>query len=328
MPTVFRPRAALSVTALAAAALLGACGSTPKMPTEPITLGTGAQGGAFYDYGPGIANLVTGVTGLPIVIRITAGSIENIQRVNAGTMETALANMGPAFEGWMGSEKWTTGQQLRDMRALLPMYETPFHVAALRSAGITSMKQLDKKRVGVGPKDGPAELIFRGFAERLGIAPVIVNGSPAEMGKLALDGKIDAFWYGAGLPLGPMEQMAKAQPTVIFGFTDEESAVIRKRFPYLAPNVIPANTYAGQTAPVSTVAVWNFIIAHKSVPDATAYWFVKAVLDNPEQAAKAHAAANATVTKNATANTFMTFHPGAVRYYREVGVALPAELAP
>jgi TRAP transporter TAXI family solute receptor len=318
----------LSTAAVLTALLLGACSGTPKMPEEPITLGTGAQGGAFYDYGPGIANIVTEVTGLPIVIRITAGSVENVQRVNAGTMETALANMGPAFEGWTGSEKWTEGKQMRDMRALLPMYETPFHVAALRASGITTMKQLDKKRVGVGPQGGPAELIFRGFAEQLGIKPVIVNGSPTEMGKLALDGKIDAFWYGSGLPLDPMTQMAKAQPTVIFGFTDEESAVIRKRFPYLAANVIPANTYPGQAAPVRTVAVWNFIIAHKSVPDATAYWFVKAVLDNPEKVAKAHPAASATVTKNATANTFMTFHPGAVRYYREVGVALPAELAP
>jgi len=328
MPRKPRRSVALSAAALLAAVALTACSSTPKMPTEPVTLGTGAQGGAFYDYGPGIANVVTEVTGLPIVIRITAGSVENVQRVNAGTMETALANMGPVFEGWTGSEKWTEGKQMRDMRALLPMYETPFHVAALRSTGITSMQQLDKKRVGVGPKGGPAELIFRGLVERLGIAPVIVNGTPFEMGKLALEGKIDAFWFGAGLPLGPMEHMAKTQPTVIFGLTDDESALIRKRFPYLAPYVIPANIYAGQTAPVRTVAVWNFVIAHKSVPEATAYWFVKAVLDNPQKIAKAHPAANATVTKNATANTFMTFHPGAVRYYREVGVTLPAELAP
>jgi hypothetical protein len=91
---------------------------------------------------------------------------------------------------------------------------------------------------------------------------------------------------------------------------------------------VPAGTYRGQEATVQTMAVWNFVLAHKDMPEATVYDIVKALLDNPAEVALAYPAASATVTRNAAANTFLPFHPGAVRYYREKGVALKAELVP
>ena len=326
----FRQVLAVLVRTLAGACTLGlaACAGTSQQPAAPLELATAAPGGAFYDYGPKLGALVYDLTGIDIKARATGGSVENVKLLEAAAVPLAMVNMGPAYEAWNGSEPWTEGRKMRNLRALFPMYETPFHVAALKSSGIATLRDLDRRRVGVGPAKGPAELIFRALAAELGLSPVVVNGSPAELAQQVVDGKIDAFWFGSGLPVIAFADIEKSAPAVIFGLTDAEVAALRKRFPYMAPNTIPAGTYKSQTAPLHTAALWNFVVANKDLPDATAYEITKAVLAHPWLVARLHPAAKATVPANATANTFMTFHPGALRYYREAGIPLAAALAP
>ncbi len=321
-------RAALGCAIACVCTLLGACATETRTPSTALELATAAPGGAFYEYGPRLGALIYDMTGIDIKARATASSVENVKLLEAGSVPLAMVNMGPAYEAWNGTEPWTEGRRMRNLRALFPMYETPFHVAALKSSNIATLRDLDRKRVGVGPAKGPAELIFRALSAELGLNPVIVNGSPAELAKQVINKEIDAFWFGSGLPIIAFAELEKAAPATIFGLTDAEVAALRKRFPYMAPNTIPAGAYKSQTGPLTTAALWNFVVAHKDLPDATAYEITKAVLGNPWLVARLHPAATATVTANASANTFMTFHPGALRYYREAGVAIPAALGP
>jgi TRAP transporter TAXI family solute receptor len=294
---------------------------------QTFSLATGASGGAFFEYGPGLARVIAAHAPLGLQSRPTAGSNENLQLLADGSVALGLVNMGPAYEAWTGQEMWR-GKQVRNIRALLPMYETPFHIIALASSGIAGLRQLDGKRVGVGPAKGPAENFFHGLCDAVGIKPVLVNGNPGEQAQQLLKGNIDAFWYGAGLPIGAFLDAAKQAPSVVFGLSAGEIAAFRKRYSYMAPYTIPAQTYPGQTAAIQTVAVWNFVLAREDLPDAAAYAMVKAILDHPAETAAIYPAASATVTRNTTANTFLPFHAGAARYYREQGLSLPAELIP
>lgn len=315
------------LTALAAtcALVLGACAATPPAKME---LATGAAGATFAEYGPRIGALITDVTGIEIAERVTGGSVDNLKLIQSGGVALGLVNMGPAYDAWNGTEPWTEGRQMRNLRALFPMYETPFHTAALKSSGIATLRDLNGKRVGVGPAKGPAELIFRALAAETGVNAVIVNGSPSDLAKNLLGGEIDAFWYGSGLPLTAFVDIARAAPAVIFGLTETEVTALRRRFPYMAPNTIPAGSYPSQSVALATAAVWNFVVAGKDLSDADAYAITKAVLGNPWLTTRLHPAAKATLSANAGANTFMPFHPGALRYYREAGINIPAALAP
>jgi TRAP transporter TAXI family solute receptor len=313
------------VLAAAFSLLLAACAGTSP---AKLDLATGAAGGTFAEYGPKVGALITDITGIEIAESVTGGSVDNVKLLEAGDVALGLVNMGPAFEAWNGSEAWTAGKKMRNMRALFPMYETPFHVAALQASGITTLRALDGKRVGVGPAKGPAELIFRALVAEVGINPVIVTGSPSDMAKQVLSKEIDAFWYGSGLPLTAFVDIDRTAPAVIFGLNEAEVAALRKRFPYMAPNNIPAGTYPSQKTPLATAALWNFVIANKDLSDDDAYAITKAVLGNPWLTTRLHPAAKATIGANATANTFMTFHPGALRYYREAGISIPPALAP
>ncbi len=84
--------------------------------------------------------------------------------------------------------------------------------------------------------------------------------------------------------------------------------------------MIPANTYTGQTADVPTAAIPNFLVTHEGVPDDTAYQMTKAMYENLDKIDAAHNAAKAIKRENAVKGMPIPLHPGAEKYYREVGV--------
>lgn len=311
---------------LLCAAVLSGCATSPPA-RQTLTMATGAAGGAFADYGPGIAKVVAAHAPFDFEMKPTAGSNDNVRMVEENPAVVGLVNMGPAYEAWTGTEAWK-GRKFANLRALVPMYETPFHIIALRSSGIAKLRDLDGKRVGVGPAKGPAENFFRALVQAVGVKVTLVNGSPSDNAAQLVAGNIDAFWYGAGLPIGAFRDAADRVPTTVFGLTADEITAFRKLYPYLAEYAVPAGTYRGQDTGANTVAVWNFVLAHKDLPEATAHALTRAILDHPAEVAKTYPAASATVTRNAAANTFLPFHPGAARYYREKGLALRPDLLP
>ena len=202
------------------------------------------------------------------------------------------------------------------------MYETPFHVAVAASSSINSISQLAGKRVGVGPARGTAEGFLRGLLEANGVSVVVVNGNPSDHAKLLASGQIDAFWFGAGLPVPSFVEAAQIAPIKVFGLTEQERAAFIKRFPYFAPYSVPAGTYLGQASALQTVAVWNFAAVHQDAPDELAYWLTRLSLENSARLASLYQAASGTSLSNLGANTFLSFHPGALRYFRERGATI------
>ena len=90
--------------------------------------------------------------------------------------------------------------------------------------------------------------------------------------------------------------------------------------------MIPAGIYAALKANYQTVGLYNFAIAHKDLPDDLAYAIVKTVFEKHGLLVAAHSAAKETLATNVSRNTFLPFHPGAVRYYKEIGIAIPENL--
>jgi len=94
----------------------------------------------------------------------------------------------------------------------------------------------------------------------------------------------------------------------------------------MAAFTIPAGTYEGHDYEQPTVALWNFMITHKDMPDSLIYEIAKLVLENNDRMTQIHSAAKSTLLENWDKNSFMPFHPGAVRYLEEQGITVPDEL--
>ena len=97
--------------------------------------------------------------------------------------------------------------------------------------------------------------------------------------------------------------------------------------PELGVSVVPPGTYASLKTEYKTVGLFNFGVASKDLPDDLVYAVVKAFYANHDRLVKATPAARESVAANLNRNTFIPYHPGAVRYYREIGIKIPAALA-
>jgi len=110
-------------------------------------------------------------------------------------------------------------------------------------------------------------------------------------------------------------------------FTSEQIELLKKRMPELSDSLIPSGGYPSLTEDYNTVGLFNFAVANKDLPDDLVYRIVKAAYDKHAQLVERHSAARETIPTNIKHDTFLPIHPGAVRYYRELGIDLPAVLA-
>lgn len=287
-----------------------------------ITIHTAGQGSPFVTYGQAIAALLAR-QGMTATVAASTGSLQNLTAVEDDPNALGTAFLGSVWDALQGTPA-AGGRRHVNVRALWPMYETSFQIAALTASGLTQFSQLDGKRVGAGPARGPAETFLQAAAEAAGIRIEIVSGSPAEMSEGLLAGRMDALWQGAIVPIPSILAALARAPGVVFGPGPEVVGRVTQRLPMLAATTLPPGTYPGQTAPIISFAAWNFIVANKALSDETAYAMTRAVLSVADPARDIAPVAAASRAANAANNRILPFHPGAARFYREAGVPLAA----
>jgi TRAP transporter TAXI family solute receptor len=317
---------------LASAAVMGLAlaGPVPAQDREgwpsELRIGTASQGGTYFVYGSGLAAFLSEELGLTASGEVTGGPVQNVTLVQTGDQAIGLVTMGPMFDAWNGNSELAPGLPHTDVRALFPMYETPFHGIALRSSGITGLGDLAGKRVAVGPAGGTPGTYWPRFLEALGIEANVSFAGAADAAGQLQDGLIDAFLFAAGLPIGAFSQLDAEADVVTFGFNEEEHAAVLEAFPEVSDFTIPGGLYGAQAEDQDSVAMWNFAVAHADMPESLAYEITKLVLENNERMMQIHAAAAATLPENWDNNGFLPFHPGAVRYFEEKGITIPDDL--
>ncbi len=309
------------------AAAMVVAGTAAFAQPKTMTLGTASVGGTYFVYGGVVAKILTDKTGIQVSTQQTQGPNQNVILVDDKKIEIGMTTMGVALQAWTGQGDWTKGKKFSNIRALFPMYDTPMQCVALKKSNITSFKQLDGKTVGVGPRSGTPGTYIPLFFEALGMKATIRNGQGADMGGQLGDGILDAFCFGAGLPIPIFSQLDAEKEVVFFTWTDAERDTIKKKMPEFSDTVIPKGTYKTQAADQKTLGLYNFGIAHKDMSDDVAYQITKTILENNEAMVQGHSAAKETLAANADRNSFLPFHPGAARFYKEKGIKLnPATL--
>lgn len=290
-----------------------------------MTVGTASQGGTYFIYGTGLAAMITRNLGINASAEVTGGPVQNATLVETGDHLLGLVTMGPAYEAWTGNSELAPGVEHANLRALFPMYQTPFEAVALTSTGIDDVAQMDGKRVSVGPAGGTAATYWPRFFEVLGVNATISYAGASDSTGQVKDGLIDAFAFAAGVPISAFSQIAAENPVNIFGFTGEQRDQILEAMPEVAAFDIPEGMYDGIPAH-GTVAMWNFAVTSADMPESLAYEITKMVMENNEAMMQIHAAAVETLPENVGNNTFLPYHPGAVRYFDEAGIEIPEDL--
>ena len=304
-----------------AALLLPLLAALPAAAQAPLRFHTAGPGSAFLPYGEGMAAFLAR-QGVSVTVERSAGSLENLARVQDDPGAIGTAFLGSVVDALRGAP--AAGGRVHDrVRALFPMYETSFHIGARRDSGITTAAQLAGRRVGAGPAGGPAETFLRALMAARGMALEVVSGDPAALATALAEGRIDALWQGAVVPIPSLVAAQGQADVVVFGLTAEEVAAVRARMPYLAPSTAAPGTYRGQAAPVLSFAAWNFVVGNAALADAAATALVTAAMAATDPRVEIHPLAGGTRAENAAANTVLAWHPAAARVFAARGVALP-----
>ena len=309
--------------------VIGASTSAPAGSADwpkSLTLATASPGGVYYIYGDELAKILTDKLGITVDPLPTQGTLHNVKLVENGTAQIGMITMGVGLEAWNGTGDWAQGQKYRQMRALFPMYDTPFQPAVLRRSGLATFAQIENKRIGLGPRAGTSGTYIPAILKVLGISAEIVNGPHKQMGADLLAGRLDAYVSMVGAPTPTLAKVEESEPITFLTLSPEQIQTLRQAMPELTNGKLRAGTYRSLDEDYVTLGVYNFAIGRADLPDDLVYQLVKAVFENQPRLVKIHPAARETVPQNVDKDTFLPFHPGAVRYYREIGINIPASL--
>src|SRR5699024_492685 len=115
-----------------------------------VTIGTASQGGTYYIWGGGLANLLEEHLDIVSNVEVTGGPVHNIKLLDVDDIQVGMVTVGPMYEGVTGEGDWAEKEYV-DTRVIFPMYHTPFHWWSTSSSGVTSIMEHEGERVGVGP---------------------------------------------------------------------------------------------------------------------------------------------------------------------------------
>ncbi len=307
----------------ACAALLLAGAAAGVQAAEFINILTGGTSGVYYPLGVALSQIYSkAIPEAKSSVQATKASVENLNLIQAGRGELAFTLGDALSDAWKGNADAGFKTPLKKLRAVAAIYPNYIQIVASADSGIKTLADLRGKRVSVGaPKSGTeinARAILKGaglsYAD-LGRVEYLPFGESVELMK---NRQIDATLISAGLGVSAIRDLATSVKMVVVSIPPAVVAKIND--PAYQAAVIPANTYEDQTADVPTVAIGNVLVTRADLPADTVYKMTKAMFTHLPELVAAHSAAKAIKLENAVKGLPIPLHPGAAKYYREVGL--------
>jgi TRAP transporter TAXI family solute receptor len=287
-----------------------------------IALATASPGGVYLVYGQALARILSHALHIEVTAEATQGAVQNVILLEKRATMLAFINMGPALQGWNGSD-WAKGTHYRSMRVMFPMYDTAFQFVVAKRLRARSLDGFSDLRIGGGPRGGTSGAYIERVFKALGVTALVRHGAWDNLISQLAERELDGAAAAIGAPFPVLVQVDAQQLIEFVEPTSEQRAVIRKEIREISPSTIAAGTYPSLTKDYQTIGLYNFAVAHKDLSEDLVYKIVKTTFENHAQLVKAHPAAKETVPENIDRNTLLPLHPGALRYYREKGITVP-----
>lgn len=292
-----------------------------------LLLGTSSQGGTYYVWGGGWADIIgKNVPGTDIAVEVTGGPNANIQLIESGDMDLGFVTAWLGGEAYNG-EGWADKKYTK-IRSIFPMYASVMHMYSLKDSGIISIKDFTGKNISTGGPGSTSAEAGSGLLEALGIKPARVSAIPTNTAVDGLrDGTIDAGFGVTGVPGPFMLDLETTHEVQHIGLTEEEMNKALEKYPYWSEAIVPKGTYKHQEEGLLLPGFWNIAIASSELSEDLVYNLVKTTFEKHEDLLAVDPSAEETLVENIKYST-IPYHPGAVKYYKEVGVEIPEHLMP
>ena len=295
---------------------LSACGNS-----ENVRLATGGNTGTYYAYGTAMAQILGDKTNVTFTVESTGASKANIQLISADEVQMAIVQNDVMAYAYEGTDLFA-GETTQGFSSMAGLYTEVCQIVASPKSGITSIEDLRGKRVSVGDAGSGVEFNAAQILEAYGITFDDIqkqNLSFSASADAIKNNQIDAFFCTAGAPTTAITELATTNEITVLEVDEAHAAQLQSLYPFYVRFPIPANTYNGVSEEKWTVAVKATLIVSDKLSEDTVYTLTKALFENQPALLTAHAKASELSAAAAVESITVPFHPGAEKYYKEVG---------
>lgn len=303
-------------------------------------LATASTGGTYYPVGVALSTLVKvklepgekiGMSAIS-----SAGSGENVRLLREGEAQFAILQGLYGYYAATGTGPVAESGPQDHLRAVTMLWQNveQFVVAAdaATTGTIEDMVALKGEGMALGRQNsgtiGSNATILSGFGIDIENDYELVFAGYGPSAEALQNGQVKGIGTPAGVPTGAISQlMASAGESVkMLNFTEEQVATADGGRGLWTPYTIAAGTYPGQTEDINTIAQPNFLATHADLPEENVYLITKTIYENLPFLQAIHPATKVMALEQAIAGLPVPLHPGAARYYQEVGVDIPDRL--
>ncbi|KKM09820.1 hypothetical protein SY88_16630 [Clostridiales bacterium PH28_bin88] len=301
--------------------------AAPQQP-EKISMAAAPPGGSIYVASSAIAKVLKEKLNIEASIEATGGTVHNYQLVNKGDSKLGFTLTIDSQDGWEGTGKWTNGSKFQDARALVPLYPVFMQMIARPEANIKTAQDLNGKRVWLANAGSGHDSSWRLYFDNMGIKPAaIVNTAPADGSDMFRDGRIDAMGMISTVPVATFSDLESTNKLAFVSIPQAEIEAFMAKNSFAKPGVIKAGSFKQLTEDITTITSYMFLITNKNTDDDLAYRITKAVLENNPALVEGYKKLVDAKVENVD-KLNITYHPGAVKYYKEKGINIPSNLLP
>ena len=292
-----------------------------------LSMGTAPVGGAFPVVGGAIAEVLNehkGSIDWKVQAKGTKGSQENIRRLASGDLQLALSNAAITYFAVRGEAGWEKAYEMRSIVTLAPNVAL---FIARSDSGIQTIADLKGKRVIIGPSGAGFDMFVRPIVEEHGLNwndfTALNDTQSGAVDKLG-DGAADAAFLGGAVPTASITQATSTFNVQFVPFDEDARLRLIEKYPFFHAAVIPPGTYKGLDSEFKGLNVGSMhMITSADQDEELVYHLTKAIWENREEIAGKHPAGKAVNEKNAARRTGTDYHPGAIRFYKEIGIIQP-----
>ncbi len=310
---------------IALVAVLGLALSAPQAKAkQDILFGGAAITGVYYQVALQISNMMNKHMGnkYNYIGRPTGGSVFNINALDRGAFDFAVAQSDRNYQGYNGTADWE-GKPVSGLRSVFSMHPETVMLVTRKGTGIAAVEGLKGKRVNIGNpgsgQRGNAEDVLRLYGldfTKDFTAEALQQG---EASRALVDQKIDAFFYTVGNPNAAIEEPAQSVEIDMVPLNSDAIKQFVAEHPYYIMTAIPAGTYRGIDRDIETYAVTATVVTNEGVSEEVVYDMVKTVFENLDELKASHAAFRVLKPEEMLQGLSAPFHPGAEKYYKEKG---------
>ena len=316
---------------LGTAAIVSMGFSMPAAAQQQLSIATGGTGVVYYPMGGGLAEVINNhVAGYSATAEVTGASVENMGLIATGDADLAIGLADTVVQAYSGTGRFE-GQQLPMVRGLASLYANMIQIVALESAGIRSLQDLRGKRVSIGAPGSGTEVNAGAILEANGITYDDIDEQRLNFNETAdalANGDIDAGFWSVGAPTSSILNLSTTQRIVIIALSEAEIDAAMAANDTFAKATLVGGTYNGVDADIAVLGIPNVLTVSSEMPDDLAYSLTKAMFENIADMQAVHPAANQTTVEFTLAATPVPLHPGAIRYFEEIGKTISDDLRP